>query len=474
MNLLWFRNDIRLDDNPALSFVLQQKLEHGIDFKAVFIATPQQWEIHHRAPIQIDFLERHVRALAEQLAKYGIEFHCFDFGDFKQTPSQLLAFCQEQRISHVVVNQELEINEVIRDQTCSELLQANSVNWQSFESDVVVPKGELLNGTGGMYKVYTPFKKAWAARVQNTGIGLSPTHALLNQLPANQDVAPASVDFSSDKRDSSDWPLMPEVWREQWPNFAEKIIDDYGDDRDFPSLPATSKLSPHLAIGAVSAKRLLANIVNTSPDVLERDDHPKRPWVNQIIWRDFYRHLLFHCPDLAKGKSFLEKYQHMNWPNSPELFEKWCEGKTGYPIVDAAMRQLNQTGWMHNRLRMVVASFLTKHLLIDWRHGERYFAEHLIDIDLANNNGGWQWAASTGCDAQPYFRIFNPISQSEKFDPDGTFLRKYLPELDRIPIKHIHFPHEYIGKNGIQGYWPAIVEHKTARLNALEFYKAIN
>ena len=161
----------------------------------------------------------------------------------------------------------------------------------------------------------------------------------------------------------------------------------------------------------------------------------------------------------------------MQWHNNKELFNAWCEGKTGYPLVDAAMRQLNQTGWMHNRLRMVVASFLTKHLLIDWRLGEKYFMQHLIDGDLASNNGGWQWAASTGCDAQPYFRIFNPIKQSERFDPNGEFIRKYLPELESIPDKHIHFPYHYIANNKLQQYWEPIVDHKEARLKALAFYK---
>jgi deoxyribodipyrimidine photo-lyase len=180
---------------------------------------------------------------------------------------------------------------------------------------------------------------------------------------------------------------------------------------------------------------------------------------------------MFDQPRLCKHQCFNEKYQDINWRFHQGHFTAWCEGKTGYPLVDAAMRQLNQTGWMHNRLRMVVASFLTKHLLIDWRLGEQYFMQHLIDGDLASNNGGWQWASSTGCDAQPYFRIFNPITQSERFDPKGTFIRKYIPELGKIPDKQIHFPHKYIKENRLSVYWKPIVEHKQARLDALAFYK---
>ncbi len=192
-----------------------------------------------------------------------------------------------------------------------------------------------------------------------------------------------------------------------------------------------------------------------------------------MIWREFYRHLIVAYPKLCKGVNFNEKYNSLDWRDDNADFKAWCEGKTGYPLVDAAMRQLLETGWMHNRLRMVVASFLTKHLLIDWRKGERFFIEHLIDGDLASNNGGWQWAASTGCDAQPYFRIFNPITQSKRFDPKGEFIRKYIPELSDVPDKHIHFPHDFIAntKSLSCGYWPAIVDHKAARERALSAFK---
>ena len=255
------------------------------------------------------------------------------------------------------------------------------------------------------------------------------------------------------------------------PNFIQQKLALYNDQRDIPSIKGTSGLSPYLAIGAISPRYLLFVVLNQYPDLLTASDSPKFSWVNELIWREFYRNLLFHFPELCKHESFKDKYRLTAWYNNSSHFTAWCEGRTGYPIVDAAMRQLNQTGWMHNRLRMVVASFLTKHLLIDWRWGEQYFMEHLIDGDLAANNGGWQWAASTGCDAQPYFRIFNPTRQSERFDPKGHFIRKYLPELKEIPDKEIHSPHSFIEKSSVDIYWPTIVEHKEARLMALDFYK---
>lgn len=208
-------------------------------------------------------------------------------------------------------------------------------------------------------------------------------------------------------------------------------------------------------------------------DVLSSSKSNVFTWVNELVWREFYRHLIVAYPKLNKYQNFNEKYDPVQWRSADADFTAWCQGKTGYPLVDAAMRQLLQTGWMHNRLRMVVASFLTKHLLIDWRKGERFFMQHLIDGDLASNNGGWQWAASTGCDAQPYFRIFNPITQSERFDPEGEFIRKYIPELTSVPNKHIHFPHAYLALQGSEKnkYWPAIVDHKAARQRALDAFK---
>lgn len=258
------------------------------------------------------------------------------------------------------------------------------------------------------------------------------------------------------------------------PEFMESKLAKYGRDRDYPAIKATSGLSPYLAIGAISPRWLVTQLLQHQPDIVVDTSLASFSWLNELIWRDFYKHLLFHYPDLVKGESFNPNYRSTVWPNNPEHFKAWCEGRTGYPLVDAAMRQLVETGWMHNRLRMVVASFLTKHLLIDWRLGEAFFMSHLIDGDFSANNGGWQWAASTGCDAMPYFRIFNPITQSKKFDSQGQFIRRYVHELSDIPNKEIHFPHSYLLSRGEkERYYPPLVDHKAARERALSFYKQI-
>jgi deoxyribodipyrimidine photo-lyase len=249
-------------------------------------------------------------------------------------------------------------------------------------------------------------------------------------------------------------------------------ISHYKDARDFPAVKGVSYLSVHNRFGTVSIREL----VNFA---LKETNPGGQTWLSELIWRDFYFQILAHNPHVV-GASFKPEYDALKWPNDENRFAAWCRGETGYPIVDAAMRQINQTGYMHNRLRMIVASFLTKDLLVDWRWGEKYFADNLIDFDLAANNGGWQWAASTGCDAQPYFRIFNPVTQSERFDPQGKFIRKYVPELASLPDKFIHAPWtlppvEALARNFElgQAYPKPIVDHAIERERALAMYKAV-
>jgi len=318
-----------------------------------------------------------------------------------------------------------------------------------------------------MYKVFTPFKRAWLKQYQDIHFSL-PTWPLEK----------SSVDVKAEPLLKSDdgsekWPVDDETLSKIVHDFIADKLTSYDDNRDIPSIKGTSGLSPYLALGIVSTKQLLINIQQQYPDILTTSKSKTFTWINELVWREFYRHLISEFPKLSRGDNFNEKYNAVKWRKNEDDFNAWCEGRTGYPLVDAAMLQLKQTGWMHNRLRMVVASFLTKHLLIDWREGEKYFMKHLIDGDLASNNGGWQWAASTGCDAQPYFRIFNPITQSERFDPTGKFIRKYLPELKNVPDKQIHFPHTYIASMGKTKdcYWPAIVDHKAARERALAAFK---
>lgn len=460
MNLIWFRNDLRIDDNPAL----QAALAYGEPCRAIFISTPEQWTEHDMAPIKIDFIERHLNLLALQLADFGIHLEHLSSRDFKTQYQDLLNYCQQHNVAQVYANKEVELNERQRDQA----LIDNGLDIQLFESDVIVAKGSVLNGKGEMYKVFTPFKKAWAAHLQRTY--KAPQIIQRKNLKTATPITPTKINLKADKKDSSKWPLADVVLEKVLPDFLNNKLADYHQDRDFPAIKGTSGLSPYLAIGAISPKRVLAELLHLQPHALESISQPNGSWLNELAWRDFYRHLLHEFTQLNKHKNFNPKYDNLPWPNSPKLLQAWQQGKTGYPIVDAAMRQLLQTGWMHNRLRMIVASFLTKHCLVDWRLGEKFFMQHLIDGDLSANNGGWQWAAGTGCDAQPYFRIFNPITQSKKFDPDGSFIRKYLPELNHVPLKDLHYPHDYLNKIGNDEYWPPIVDHPTARQQALEFY----
>ncbi|NVN80007.1 MULTISPECIES: deoxyribodipyrimidine photo-lyase [unclassified Vibrio] len=474
-DILWIRRDLRIHDNPALVAAV----ENGVSI-AVFISTPKQWQQHHLAPIKADFIYRHLKQLESQLAEFGITLLHLKATDFDDQATKLIDLCKQLDSQSVYANSEPEVDEQARDQQ----LITRGVNLQISDCDVMLPLGSVLNQQGEMFKVFTPFKNAWLKQVQAKGIQCSHAPVMPPESPADQSSKtkfPSNLsayrladdyDFDFPRVDSSRWPMSEDVLSSVIPNFLANKVNDYAHLRDIPSVKGTSGLSPYLTIGAVSPRWLAIQLIQQQPDLLFDSQLSAFSWLNELIWRDFYKHLMFHHPKLVKGANFQQKYNGLDWYQDHSSFKAWCEGRTGYPLVDAAMRQLVDTGWMHNRLRMVVASFLTKHLLIDWRWGERFFMTHLIDGDFSANNGGWQWASSTGCDAQPYFRIFNPITQSEKFDPKGIFIRKYIPELQNIPDKHVHFPHDYIAKNGINSeYWQPIVEHKEARLRALAFFK---
>jgi len=459
--LLWFRNDLRTHDNPALHHYLNLPSSPH-PRKAIFFICTQQWQAHHWSPIKIDFIKRHAHALVDELIQFNIELELVEVDNFSSQLLYINSYCANNNISKIIANSELEFNEQQRDQAIID----EGIPLTLYESDVVAPKGKILNQSGNMFKVFTPFKKAWLHYIKQYSFEYLGKPGI--KKPIDKPFQPPQPATSGI---SKSWPLSTEFEKNTLPYFYQNKLSSYDEVRDVPSIKGTSGLSPYLAAGVISPRYILWSLLNHSPDILIATDGKDFAWLNEIIWRDFYRHLMFDEPKLSKNQCFQDKYDAVQWLDNDVLFEAWCEGKTGYPLVDAAMRQLNQTGWMHNRLRMVVASFLTKHLLIDWRKGEQYFMQHLIDGDLASNNGGWQWASSTGCDAQPYFRIFNPIRQSERFDPNGTFIRRYIPELDGVPDKKIHFPHQYINDNNINIYWPAIVSHKEARIKAMAFYK---
>lgn len=457
--LIWFRNDLRIDDNPALLKALGAKSN-----LALFFRSEAQWRKHHMADMKIDFINRHVQHLKQQLELLGIKLFIIDADSFEAQQTQLQQFVAQHNINEVYANAELELDEVQRDAAICQ----QGINLQLTEADTIVKKGVILNKDGAMYRVFSAFKRTWLEHVRLAGF----EHC---ELPIPELSIPESSQPSQNPTSTTGasykWPLADEFIQQALPTFFAEKISNYKVNRDIPSIKGTSGLSPYLAIGAISSRTLLKRLMMQFPDILYDQESSEFSWLNELIWRDFYRHLLFHYPNLIKGQSFNIKYDALQWPETSRKFQLWCNAKTGFPIIDAAMRQLHQSGWMHNRLRMIVASFLTKNLLVNWRLGEQYFMTHLIDGDFAANNGGWQWSAGTGCDAQPYFRVFNPHSQSKKFDPTGQFIRKYLPELANVPDKYIHAPYEYLMKTGqADVYWPEIVDLKSSRLEAIEFY----
>lgn len=457
--LFWFRKDLRLHANEGLI----RAIENGAK-DAIFFVCEKQWkDLHGTAPIQVDLIKRRVDYLGQQLADIGITLHVLDASTFTHVPNLLKRFCLEHNFTSVYVNKEHEFYENERDRN----VVSAGVNLTSFDGDTLVSPATLVTKKGEMYKVFTPFKKALLARLENTHF-----HAGTIEFNGNEKACTWLKTSVLDGDGSSiKWPVDDVTIDYVFDKFTSTKLMNYAEHRDYPDIKGTSGLSPYFAIGAVSVKRVLARLQQRYPDILQATKRAEFSWVNELIWREFYRHLLVAYPQLNKYKNFNTKYDKLTWLNNEADFQAWCEGQTGYPIVDAAMRQLNTTGWMHNRLRMIVASFLTKHLLVDWRLGERYFMSKLIDGDLASNNGGWQWAASTGCDAQPYFRVFNPIRQGEQYDPQGEFIRKYVPELADVPNKYIHFPHDYLSVFTDCEYPSAIVDHKEARLRALQAFK---
>ena len=394
-------------------------------------------------------MQRAINQLSKQLGKRGIVLHVFEVDDFSAIPESLADFCHQHEINTVYANSEIEINEITRDNAVTNRLK--NIAFNLYQADCLINPGEVVNLQGEMYKVFTPFKNC-CLKMLRQSINLQPYPAPIAQ---SNPVENPVINIALDKKNSNTWPASEKETFQLIQNFIDFHVEDYHQHRDFPALPATSQLGPSLALGIISAKQCVYYLLQAFPTLLDGNATGPVIWLNEILWREFYRHIMVLNPKVGKGANYNAKANHIIWDNCAHNFKAWCEGKTGYPMVDAAMHQLNQTGWMHNRLRMVCASFLTKHLLIDWRWGESYFKQHLVDGDYASNNGGWQWAASTGCDSQPYFRIFNPTLQSKRFDPKGKFIRIYLQQRQKLNDKQIHEPIK------------PIVEHKFARQRAL-------
>lgn len=450
--LLWFRSDLRITDNPALNYAINNSDE----ILALFIHQPLQEERHHIGARQKAFINSNLESLKIQLKKIGIELLQVSWTDYSETLRELPEFILQQGINLLVANRENGINENRRDH---ELRSKLEIPFARFNADCILDYGTVLNGSGEMFRVFTPFRNQWLKILLNKGYAL--------------DASPSAIETDENTRSNDFWPPGEVSAQQKLKAFCREQLGSYEEKRDYPATDGTSMLSPYLAIGVLSTRQCL-HAIETGLGYLPMSKGEKGfAWLNELVWREFYRHLMHAFQHLSMNRSFRLEMDRVQWQDNPQHLSAWCSGMTGYPIVDAAMRALKKTGWMHNRLRMIVASFLTKDLQIDWREGERYFMQQLIDADFPSNNGGWQWAAGTGADAAPYFRIFNPARQSEKFDSDGAFIRKWIPELQSVPSKHIHQPHTWLTANDQENTYPApIVDHAIARQQTLARYQS--
>ena len=424
ISIFWFRRDLRLEDNTGLYYALQQE-ENVLP---IFIFDTNILDkLSYKKDARVEFILDQLKSLSKELEEKGSSL-LIKTGKPIEVYKQLL---EQYEIQSVYTNRDYEPYAKERDQAVEKLLKDQGADFYSFKDQMIFEPGEVLNGSGEFYKVFTPYSRVWKEKFQSQKIELLSYFHWKNLLQASPFETPSLKDLGFENTNIK---IPSKSWE-------ESLISTYNQTRDYPAQKGTSRLGIHLRFGTISIRKLA---LGTAP--------LNDTFLNELIWREFYMTILAFCPEVV-DKAFKPAYDRIAWRNKEEEFKAWCEGKTGYPIVDAGMRELKETGYMHNRVRMVVASFLTKHLLIDWRWGEAYFAEKLLDFELASNNGGWQWAASTGTDAQPYFRVFNPESQTKKFDKELKYIKKWVPEL------------------GTKDYPKPIVDHKFARQRAIDTYK---
>lgn len=455
-NLVWLRRDLRLHDHAALSAALSE----GETTLVFIFDTHILDKLKNKSDRRVTFIYQSLQEIEETLQKKGSSL-IVRYGK----PEELIpAICEELKIKKVFTNRDYEPYAKKRDELVGKKLKGLGVEFASFKDSVFFEKHEVLKNDGTIYKVFTPYKNKWLEKFTDHDKTITNHECSLKNLTKFEN--PKNIlkhNWYKEMGFVETRPLLPggsSHALKRLRDFDERL-NAYKDARNFPAVPGTSNLSVYIRFGNLSVRDMIRAGVS-------RRSEGAQTWVSEIIWRDFYQMILDTHPYIEKS-SFKKDYDQIKWLGKPEDFKAWCEGQTGFPIVDAAMRCLNQTGMMHNRLRMVVASFLCKTLLIDWRQGEHYFAEHLLDFDLAANNGGWQWSSSSGCDAQPYFRIFNPYSQSEKFDPKGEFIKQWVPELARASGDDMHKPNPLL----FPDYPRPIVSYEKNRVRCLEMYSVV-
>ena len=434
-SLLWLRRDLRTFDHAALHHALLRSRS----VYCVFIYDEDILASLPRADRRVEFIHACILELAQELEQLGGQL----IVRHARAATAILQLADELGVDAVFANHDYEPQAISRDQAVAESLRASGRQWFSFKDQVIFEKSEVLTLSDKPFSVFTPYKNAWLKKMHTDPSVLAPFAIDTRRLapPIAQPPLPTLSELGFEQTNLAELAIptgMAGAGR-LFEDFLQRIAN-YGALRDFPALKGPSYLSLHLRFGTLSVRHLVRTVVQMMANGAGGAGAPV--WLSELIWREFYQMILYHHPHVVE-RAFKPAYDAIEWEQGPQAdcaFAAWCQGRTGYPLVDAAMLQLNRTGYMHNRLRMVTACFLIKDLGIDWRRGERYFAQHLNDFELASNNGGWQWAASSGCDAQPYFRIFNPVTQSEKFDPAGRFIKRYLPQLKALGDKEIHAP----------------------------------
>lgn len=465
--LVWFRRDLRDEDHAALASALR----HAQHVFCTFVFDDEILTPLRTQPPTVDrrvsFIHASLRELDTRLRNRGGGL-IVRAGDPRQQIPQL---AQQLKVGAVFANRDYEPYAKARDHAVAKALSDLGIHFHTSKDQVIFDRDEVLTAAGTPFCVFTPYRRAWLRRLEQEGISPYSSSTIPLAPCPHCDPLPELRTLGFQEVCLADSGLRPGMSGASacWQAFIPRI-PHYAEDRNFPAITATSGLSPHLRFGTISIRHLVSQVCHDR-------EIGAQSWLSELIWRDFYAQILDHFPSVVTH-AFKPALDHLSWAEWPESLEAWKNGQTGYPLVDAAMRQLATTGHMHNRLRMVCASFLCKDLGIDWRLGESHFASLLNDFDLASNNGGWQWSASTGCDAQPWFRVFNPVTQSEKFDPDGVFIRRFIPELLRVPARYIHAPwrmpadiqsrlQTHIGKD----YPCPIVYHEEARQITLARYQ---
>lgn len=434
VNIFWFRRDLRLDDNAGLYQALKDK--HPV--LPVFIFDPNILDEldadsrgEEKTDRRVEFIHLGLQEIQQELRKHGSSLAV----RYESPEKVFKELIQDYQVEKVFTNHDYEPYARQRDAAVEQLLKAEGVSFHHFKDQVLLEKDEVLKDDGKPYTVFTPYARKWKAVLTDFHLKPYPNRKYFSNWYRQSEKKIISLGEMGFKATGLSFP--GKEWKGQ-------VIRNYKEQRDIPSVQGTSRLSVHLRFGTISIRQLAdeAGALNET-------------FLNELIWRDFYQMILWHFPQVV-GHAFKPEYDKIKWRNNEKEFAAWCEGQTGYPIVDAGMRELNNTGFMHNRVRMIVASFLTKHLLIDWRWGEAYFAKKLLDFDLAANNGGWQWAAGSGCDAAPYFRVFNPYLQTQKFDPELKYIRQWVPELEELTYPRPIVEHDYARKRCLEAYGAAL------------------